>query len=141
MDTIFLDLSKAFGKVPTSKLVRRLKRCGFRGKILAFCRNFLEGRRQIVIANGQTSEEREVTSGTPQGACLSPLFFCLYISPVVDLLETFTKEEEEKQKDIPENKKRSFWAFFFADDSKLSGSFKEEKEMNTLQNCQDLTLG
>ena len=82
-----------------------------------------------------------MTSGTPQGVCLSPLFFCLYNSPVVDLLETFTKEEEGKQKDIPENKKRRFWAFFFADDSKLSGSFKEEEEMNTLQNCLDLTLG
>ena len=37
VDTIFLDLSKAFDKVPTTKLVRRLKRCGFRGKILTFC--------------------------------------------------------------------------------------------------------
>ena len=134
-------MSKAFDKVPTSQLVRRLKRCGFRGKILAFCRNFLEGRRQIVIANGRSSEEREVTSGTPQGVCLSPLFFCLYISPVVDLLETFTKEEAEKQKDIPEKKKRRCWAFLFADDSKLSGSIKEEEDMNTLQKCLDLTLG
>ena len=77
----------------------------------------------------------------PQGVCLSPLFFCLYISPVVDLIDTFTKEEAEKQKDIPKNKKRSCWAFFFADDCKLSSSFKEEEQMNTLQNCLDLTLG
>ena len=94
-----MDLSKAYNKVLTTQLVRRLKKCGFWGKILAFCRNFLEGRKQIVIANGRTSEEREVTSGTPQGACLSPLFFCLYISPVVELLETNTKEEIEKQKE------------------------------------------
>ena len=106
VDNIFLDLSKAFDKVPTVQLVRRLKRCGFRGKILAFCRNFLEGRRQLVIANRKTSEEKDVTSGTPQGACLSPLFFCLYISPVVELLDTYTKEEAEKQKDIPEKHRK-----------------------------------
>ena len=52
-----MDLSKAFDKVPTKLLVRRLKNCGFRGKILSFCRNFLGGRRQIVIANGIISEE------------------------------------------------------------------------------------
>ena len=67
-DTIFLDLSKAFDKVPTQMLIKRLKNCGFRGKILAFCQNFLEGRRQYVVANGKASEEREVTSGTPQEA-------------------------------------------------------------------------
>ena len=65
VDSIFLDLSKAFDKVLTTQLVRRLKKCGFCGKILAFYRNFLEGKRQIVIANGRTSEERDVTSGTP----------------------------------------------------------------------------
>ena len=74
VDTIFLDLSKAFDKVPTQMLIKRLKNCGFRGKILAFCQKFLEGRRQYVVANGKASEERLVTSGTPQAACLSPLF-------------------------------------------------------------------
>ena len=63
---------------------------------LQFCRNFLEGRKQLVIANGKASEERDVISGTPQGACLSPLFFFLYISPVVELLDTYTKEEAKE---------------------------------------------
>ena len=88
VDTVFLDLSKAFDKVPQQMLIKTLKNCRFRGKILAFCQNFLEGRRQYVVANGKASEEREATSGAPQGACLSPLFFGLYISLVVALLNT-----------------------------------------------------
>ena len=93
-----------------------------------------------MIANGKASEERDVTSGTPQGACLSPLFFCLYISPVVELLDTYTKEEAEKQKDIPEKQRKKCWAHLFAGDSKLSGSLKEEEDMESLQKCLDLTL-
>ena len=93
-----------------------------------------------MIANGKTSEERDVTSGTPQGACLSPLFFCLYISPVVELLETYTKEEAKKQKDIPEKQRKNCCAHLFVDNSKLSGSLKEEKDMESLQKYLDLTL-
>ena len=73
----------------------------------------IHDRRQIVVANSKTSEEREVTSGTPQGSCLSPFFFCLYISPVKDLLETFTKEEAKKQERMPEKQKKNTWATLF----------------------------
>ena len=93
-----------------------------------------------MIANGKASEEREVTSGMPQGACLSPLFFCLYISPVVELLDAYTKEEAEVQKDIPEKHKRKNWEHMFADDTKLSGSLTEEKDMDSLQKYLDITL-
>ena len=58
VDIIFLDLSKAFDKVPTIQLIRQLKKCGFRGRVLAFCKNFLEGRKQFIVANGRASEER-----------------------------------------------------------------------------------
>merc|ERR1712082_416079 len=119
VDTIFLDLSKAFDKVPTKMLVKRLKNCGFRGKILQFCRNFLEGRRQYVVANGRPSEERAVTSGTPQVGCLSPQFFGLYISPVVALLNTYSKNEAMKKENEKETEKPKTWNTWFADDSKL----------------------
>ena len=67
--------------------------------MLAFYKNFLQGRKQFVMANSMASEEREVTSGTPQEVCLSPLFFCLYISSVVALLDTYTKEEAKKRRE------------------------------------------
>ena len=128
VDTIFLDLSKAFDKVPTKMLVKRLKNCGFRGKILQFCRNFLEGRRQYVVANGRSSEERAVTSGTPQGGCLSPLFFLIYISPIVALLNTYSKNEAMEQEKTKEKEKPRTWNTWFADDSKLTGSIHKEDD-------------
>ena len=134
VDTVFLDLSKAFDKVPTQMLIKRLKNCGFRGKILQFCRNFLEGRRQYVIANGKSSEERAVTSGTPQGGCLSPLFFGIYISPVVTMLNTYSKNEAIKQEKLKEKEKSKTWTTLFADDSKLSGSIRKEEDMQCLHN-------
>ena len=140
VDNIFLDLLKAFDKVSTVQLVRRLKRCGFQGKVLQFCRNFSEGRKQSVIANGKVSEEKDVTSGKPQRACLSPLFFCLYISPVVELLDTYSKEEAEAQKNLPEKHKRRNWKHMFADDTKLSRSLTEEKDIDSLQKYLDITL-
>ena len=85
-------------------------------------------------------KKENVTSGTPQGACLSPLFFCLYISPVVELLDTYTKEEAEEQKDIPEKHKKKCWKHIFPDDTKLSGSLTEEKDMDSLQKYLDITL-
>merc|ERR1712082_14693 len=127
VDTIFLDLSKAFDKVPTKMLVKRLKNCGFRGKILQFCRNFLEGRRQYVVANGRSSEERAVTSGTPQVGCLSPLFFLIYISPIVALLNTYSKNEAMKQEKTKEKEKPRTWNTWFVDDSKLTGSIRKEE--------------
>ena len=124
----------------TQKLVKKLKNCGIRGRILSFCQNFLEGRKQYVVANSPALEEREVTSGTPQGACLSPLFFGLYISPVVTLLNTYSKEEAQKQEELKEKDKKKTWATLFADDSKLSGSIRKEDDMTYLQNYLDISL-
>merc|ERR1712240_803136 len=140
VDTIFLDLSKAFDKVPTKMLVKRLKNCGYRGKILSFCRNFLEGRRQYVIANGRCSDEKPVTSGTPQGGCLSPLFFGIYISPIVALLNTYSKNESMKQEKKKEKEKSRTWTTLFADDSKLSGSIQKEEDIQGLQGYLDISL-
>ena len=69
-----------------------------------------------MVTNGRASKEREVTSGTPQGACLSPLFFGLYISPVVTLLNTYSKEEAQNQGGMKEKEKKNTWATLFADD-------------------------
>ena len=64
----------------------------------------------------------------------------MYISPVVELLDAYTKEEAEAQKDIPEKHKRKNWEHMFADDTKLSGSLTEEKDMDSLQKYLDITL-
>ena len=70
VDTIFLDMSKAFDKVTHGRLVHKLSLAGFGGKLLNWFQFYLSGRLQRVTALGATSKELSVTSGVPQGSIL-----------------------------------------------------------------------
>jgi len=47
VDVTFLDLAKAFDKVPHQRLLEKLKKHGTGGKLLAEIRNWLQNRRQM----------------------------------------------------------------------------------------------
>ena len=79
-DIIFLDLSKAFDKVPHYSLCNNLSYYGIRGKILLWIRNFLTNRHQCVVLDGFTSESHPVNFGVPQSTILAPLLFSCYVN-------------------------------------------------------------
>jgi hypothetical protein len=94
------------------------------GRVLSWIDAFLHDRRQRVVINGVQSSKAEVCSGIPQGSCLGPLLFAVFIN------------------DLPTNVSSS--VKMFADDIKVyrisdveGATNKLQDDINTLQQWSD----
>jgi len=113
MDVIYLDFRKAFDSVPHQRLLNKLQAYGIKGKLLAWIRNFLTGRRQRVVYDGEKSEWSDVMSGIPQGSVLGPVLFVIFINDLPSVVKSAMK--------------------VFADDTKVYNCVKEDKGVEELQ--------
>ena len=109
VDMVFLDLAKAFDKVPHNLLVQKLREKQVSEEIVQWTEDWLQRRVQRVVLNGQESEWTPVESGIIEGSVLGPTYFTVYIDDI-----------DEKLEELSVYKK-------FADDRKLG------QEMRTLQ--------
>ena len=106
---VFLDISKTFDKVWHEGLIYKIKSMGISGELCKLLENYLSGRYQRVVLNGQTSSWRPVLAGVPQGSILGPLLFLIYIN------------------DLPNDLKSN--AKLFADDTSLFTIVKVKKKV------------
>ena len=113
VDVVFLDLAKAFDKVPHKRLLEKLRKHGIGGKLLNVIGNWLSNRKQRVCIKGRWSSWMSVWSGVPQGSVLGPLLFLIFIN---DLDE-----------DINSN------ILKFADDTKIFKEIRSSIDCNQLQ--------
>ena len=113
VDVIFLDLAKAFDKVPHVRLMNKVRAHGIDGFIGNWIENWLKGRKQRVCIRGEGSTWLEVISGVPQGSVLGPILFLIFINDMDCGIIN--------------------WLLKFADDAKLFGKVQSDLDSSILQ--------
>ena len=108
---IFVDLKKAFDTVNHEILLKKLEKYGVIGFENAWFASYLCNRRQFCRVNGVSSGLDDINCGVPQGSCLGPLLFMIYIN------------------DLPLSL-QSCEVTMYADDTTLSHSSKNITDLN-----------
>ena len=119
VDVVYLDFSKAFDTVPIRRLVGKLRAHRVVGNVLRWFENWLTGRQQRTVLNGEASDWAEVESGVPQGSVLGTLAILVYIND----LDTCTTLVSIMNK--------------FADDTKLGHKVTTAEDRQDLQSTLD----
>ena len=116
-DVIFLDLSKAFDRVPHERLLHKLNRHGIDNPLLLWFINSLKNRQQRVTIRGTYSNWSPVTPGVPQGTILPPPLFLLNVNDISNAVTSSVK--------------------MFADDTKISREINNAEDTLALQSDLD----
>ena len=77
---VFVDLKKAFDTVDHDILLQKLALYGIQHHELEWFKSYLSNRSQFTRVNGIDSEVENINIGVPQGSCLGPLLFLIYIN-------------------------------------------------------------
>ena len=77
---VFIDLKKAFDTVNHDILCHKLSYYGIQQRELLWFQSYLSNREQFFRVNGIDSEINSIKIGIPQGSCLGPLLFSIYIN-------------------------------------------------------------
>lgn len=83
--SIFLDIEKAFDKVWHLGLLYKLRKIGLPIYLYNIIQSFLNNRYFMVKINTTFSEKFPTNAGVPQGSCLSPVLFNIYLSDIPSL--------------------------------------------------------
>ena len=113
VDIFYLDLKKAFDKVPHDILIEKVRGIGIGKELADWIENWLKDRSQKVAVNGCFSQWEQVGSGVPQGSVLGPLLFTIFVNDMEqDIINSLLK---------------------FADDTKIWGKVNDLEEAKLMQ--------
>ena len=84
---LFLDIRATFDSVWTNGLKYKINKIGLPKQLENILHSFLDSRTLNVFVNGIWSEMVELKAGTPQGACLSPILYLIFVNDVTPSLD------------------------------------------------------
>lgn len=114
VDCIYLDLKKAFDKVPHTRLLWKLEnKGGLKGNMKKWMASYLMGREMRTVVKDIKSEWRNVESGVPQGSVLAPIIFLVYVNDMAEGVNSYIN--------------------LFADDAKLQKHIRNKEDCEILQ--------
>ena len=77
---IFIDPKKAFDTIDHGILLDKMKFYGISGIEHDWFRSYLNNRKQCCKVNGVSSDIKDIDIRVPQGSCLGPFLFLLYVN-------------------------------------------------------------
>ena len=87
---LFIDLKTAFDTVDHAILCQKLVHYGVQQQELAWFRSYLCNRKQFCRVNGVSSKTEGTDVGVPQGSCLGPPLFLIYINDLPQAVQNST---------------------------------------------------
>ena len=79
---VFLDAEKAFDKCWHEGLLYKLVKLNLPTKVVRIIASFLSNRQFVVKYKDEISTKSETTAGVPQGSCLSPVLYLIYVNDI-----------------------------------------------------------
>ncbi len=84
---IYIDLRKAFDTINHRIMIQRLAAYGVAGDSWNWFCSYFDSRLQYVEWQGETSEQKSITVGVPQGSILGHMLFTLYVNDFPDYVD------------------------------------------------------
>ena len=113
---VYIDQKAAFDRIPHQKLLdRSFDHAGIHPKSRAWIESFLTSRQFIVVVDSRASSARPAKFGAPQGSCLSPIPYTIFVSD----MRFYLPAEIENQ--------------LFADGLKLFAAIRSRHDAEVLQ--------
>ena len=82
MHAVFIDFEKAFDKINHTYLIKKLKDLEIPTDLLNIIHNYLQNRKGFIHYKKFNSQLFDILAGVPQGSCLSPILFGLFVSDI-----------------------------------------------------------